>query len=64
MRELVGRAYLLDLAVLGESDGVVCGISSATCRLLGVMLGWDAVKEGKWVNVDDGRAWSWDGRRV
>lgn len=64
MRELVGRAYLLDLAVLGESDGVVCGISSSTCRLLGVMLGWDAVKEGKWVNVDDGRAWSWDGRRV
>lgn len=64
MRELVGRAYLLDLAVLGRSDGVVCGISSATCRLLGVMLGWDAVKDGKWVNVDDGRAWSWDGRRV
>lgn len=64
MRELVGRAYLLDLAVLGESDGVVCAISSATCRLLGVMLGWDAVKEGKWVNVDDRRSWSWDGRRV
>jgi len=63
MRELIGRAYVLDLAVLGASDGVVCATSSATCRLLGVMLGWDAVKDGKWVNVDDNRAWSWDGRR-
>lgn len=65
MRELVGRAYLLVLAVLGESDGVVCAVSSATCRVLAVMMGWDAVKEGRWVNVDDGRgrAWSWDGRR-
>lgn len=63
MRELVGRAYLLDLAVLGSSDGVVCASSSATCRLLGVMLGFDAVTNGRWVNVDDKRVWSWDGRR-
>lgn len=63
MRELVGRAYLLDLAVLGESDGVVCAVSSAACRLLGVMLGWEAVAEGRWFNVDDRRTWSWDGRR-
>jgi len=63
MRELIGRAYLLDLAVLGASDSVVCASSSATCRLLGVMLGWDAVKDGRWMNVDDGRVWSWDGRR-
>jgi hypothetical protein len=62
MRELVGRAYLLDLAVLGESDGVVCAVSSATCRLLGVMMGWDAVIGGQWMNVDDNRPWSWDGR--
>jgi hypothetical protein len=62
MRELVGRAYLMDLAILGESDGVVCGVSSAACRILGVMLGWDAVATGRWVNVDDGRPWSWDGR--
>ncbi|KAK0852250.1 hypothetical protein LTR03_003511 [Friedmanniomyces endolithicus] len=61
MRELVGRAYLLDLAVLGESDGVVCAVSSAACRVLGVMMGWDAVREGRWMNVDDGRPWSWDG---
>ena len=63
MRNLVGRAYLLDMAVLGESDGVVCAVSSASCRLLGVMMGWDAVKNGRWMNVDDGRLWSWDGRR-
>ena len=63
MRELVGRAYLLDMTVLGESDGVVCGVSSATCRVLGVVMGWDAVEDGRWMNVDDGRAWSWDGRR-
>ncbi len=62
IRKLVGRAYLLDLAVLGESDGVVCAVSSASCRLLGVMLGWDAVIGGQWMNVDDGRPWSWDGR--
>lgn len=65
MRELVGRAYLLDLKVLGESEGgVVCAVSSATCRVLGVMVGWEGVKGGRWVNVDDGRVWSWDGRRV
>ena len=62
IRQLVGRAYLLDLAVLGESDGLVCAVSSATCRLLGVMMGWDALKEGRWMNVDDDRPWSWDGR--
>ncbi|KAK5137686.1 hypothetical protein LTR08_007981 [Meristemomyces frigidus] len=62
MRELVARAYLLDLAVLGESDGVVCAVSSAACRILGVMLGWDAVVHDRWVNVDDGRPWSWDGQ--
>lgn len=62
MRELVGRAYLLDLAVLGASDGVVCAVSGAACRVLGIMLGWDAVREGRWVNVDDGRGWSWDGQ--
>ena len=63
MRELVGRAFLLDLAVLGRSDGVVCAVSSAACRVLGVMMGWEAVRDGRWVNVDDGRPWSWDGRR-
>lgn len=63
MRELIGRGYLLDLAVLGSSDGTVCAVSSAACRLAAVMMGWDSVAEGRWVNVDDGRTWSWDGRR-
>ncbi|KAI5358617.1 hypothetical protein Slin14017_G109000 [Septoria linicola] len=63
LRQFVGRAYLLDLAVLGASDGVVCAVSSATCRAAAVVMGWDAVKAGKWVNIDDGRSWSWNGRR-
>ncbi|KAM3414926.1 hypothetical protein BST61_g10067 [Cercospora zeina] len=63
MRQLVGRAYLLDIAILGASDGVVCAISSATCRTVAVMMGWDAVKDGRWLNIDDGRSWSWNGRR-
>lgn len=63
LRQLVGRAYVLDLAVLGESDGVVCASSSAGCRVLAVALGWDAVKGGRWMNVDDGRFWSWNGQR-
>ena len=62
LRELVGRGYLLDLAVLGSSDGVVCAVGSAACRLAGVMMGWEAVAEGRWANVDDGRGWSWDGK--
>ncbi|GAM86513.1 hypothetical protein ANO11243_045270 [Dothideomycetidae sp. 11243] len=63
MRKLVGRGYLLDLDVLGRGgDAVVCAVSSATCRLLGVIMGWDKVKHGRWINVDDGRGWSWDGQ--
>ncbi|PGH32302.1 hypothetical protein GX50_04897 [[Emmonsia] crescens] len=60
LRELVGRAYLLDLAVLGQADAVVCGVSSIGCRLLAVMLGWDrAIEQGKWKNVDG--TWHWKG---
>jgi hypothetical protein len=62
LRELIGRGYLLDLAVLKASDGVVCAVGSAGCRLVAVMMGWEAVAEGRWVNVDDGRGWSWDGK--
>ncbi|QIW96797.1 hypothetical protein AMS68_002315 [Peltaster fructicola] len=63
MRELVARGYLLDLAVLGQSESVVCAVSSAACRILGVMMGREAIQSGKWVNVDDNRVWSWDGRK-
>jgi len=58
MRQMVGRAYLLDLAVLGQSDAVVCAVSAEACRVLAVMLGWDrAVVGGMWRNVDGGFAW-------
>ncbi len=60
LRELVGRAYLLDLAVLARSDRVVCGVSSVSCRLLAVMMGWErAIVRGGWRNVDG--AWDWKG---
>lgn len=60
LRELVGRAYLLDLAVLGQADAVVCGVSSIGCRLLAVMLGWDkAIEQERWKNVDG--TWHWKG---
>jgi hypothetical protein len=57
MRELVGRSYLLDMAVLGRADAVVCAVSSAGCRVLGVMLGWDKVVGGGWRNVDGRYGW-------
>jgi hypothetical protein len=60
LRELVGRAYLLDIAVLGQnSERIVCGVSAAGCRLLAVMMGWEqAVQEGSWINID-GSAKEW-----
>jgi hypothetical protein len=61
LRELVGRAYLLDLAVLGRADTVVCTVSSTSCRLLGIMLGWDALvgkdEEKRWRSIDGGFEW-------
>lgn len=62
LRELVGRGYLLDLEVLSKADAVVCASSSAACRLLAVMMGWDKVVSGMWKNVDAGRYWTWDGQ--
>lgn len=58
LRELVARAYLLDLKILGSADGVICGVSSVGCRLLGVMVGWEGVVNGRWKNVDGGFGWS------
>ncbi|KAF9692366.1 hypothetical protein EKO04_009506 [Ascochyta lentis] len=58
LRELVGRAYLLDLAVLGKADTMVCTVSSIGCRLLAVMMGWDkAIQQGNWRNVDGEFDW-------
>lgn len=67
LREFVGRAYLLDLAVLGQGDGVVCAVSAFGCRVLGVMMGWEAVvgvgvgdmraRRRWWRNVDGDFEW-------
>lgn len=58
LREFVGRAYLLDLAVLGKADYVVCTVSSIGCRILAVMQGWDrAIGKGAWRNVDGDFDW-------
>ncbi|KAI0523854.1 hypothetical protein F5B22DRAFT_420835 [Xylaria bambusicola] len=60
LRELVGRAYVMDLAVLSEvSDSVICTMSAMGCRLLAVMMGWDkAMTRGNWVNIDGGFSWT------
>ncbi|KAK2768786.1 hypothetical protein FQN54_000642 [Arachnomyces sp. PD_36] len=60
LRELVGRGYLLDLAVLAQTDKVICGINTAGCRILAVMMGWERgiVEEG-WNNIDG--SWHWKG---
>ncbi|KZF26873.1 hypothetical protein L228DRAFT_19918 [Xylona heveae TC161] len=58
LRGLVARTYLLDLAVLGQMDAVVCTASSVACRLLAVMMGWDAaITQGRWQNIDGD--WHW-----
>ncbi|KAK7510727.1 uncharacterized protein IWZ02DRAFT_427610 [Phyllosticta citriasiana] len=58
MRELVGRAYLLDISVLAHSDALLCTLSSMACRLLAVMMGWEqAIVQGAWVNLDAGLGW-------
>ncbi|CAD6441598.1 ef2b15d3-9fb4-4248-b272-00d5474fac15 [Sclerotinia trifoliorum] len=59
LRELVGRAYLMDLTVLGKaSDKIVCTVSSTGCRILAVMMGWEkAIDQGGFVNVDGNFDW-------
>ncbi|KAL1595677.1 hypothetical protein SLS60_009366 [Paraconiothyrium brasiliense] len=58
LRELVGRAYLMDLAVVGKADTVVCTVSSVGCRILAVMMGWEsAFVKKNWVNVDGEFDW-------
>lgn len=60
LRSLVGRAYMMDMAVLaGASDKVVCAVSAMGCRLLAVMMGWErAMVHQDWVNIDGGYAWN------
>ncbi|KAI1118825.1 hypothetical protein F5Y14DRAFT_446638 [Nemania sp. NC0429] len=60
LRELIGRAYMMDLAVLSEvSDTIICTMSAMGCRLLAVMMGWDkAMSREKWVNIDGDFLWT------
>ena len=62
LRSLVGRAYLMDLAVLAdltEGGGVVCAVGAMGCRLLAVMMGAErAFARGEWVNVDGEFGWT------
>ncbi|KAK7744960.1 hypothetical protein SLS53_003193 [Cytospora paraplurivora] len=62
LRSLVGRAYLMDLAVLAElteGGAVVCAVSAMGCRLLAVMLGWErAFVRGEWRNIDGEFGWT------
>ncbi|RDW64109.1 hypothetical protein BP5796_10611 [Coleophoma crateriformis] len=59
LREFVGRAYLMDLAVIGAtSDYLVCTISSMGCRLLAIMMGWeDAIEKKRHINIDGDFEW-------
>ncbi|KAM3564263.1 hypothetical protein ARSEF4850_001941 [Beauveria asiatica] len=58
LRSLLGRAYMMDLAMLsGAGDKVVCAVSAMGCRILGVMMGWDDIEAGKWINVDGNYGW-------
>ncbi|TQN72837.1 hypothetical protein CSHISOI_02624 [Colletotrichum shisoi] len=60
LRGYIGRAYMMDLAVLASaSDAIVCTVSAMGCRLLAVMMGWDsAMESGNWVNVDGPYGWT------
>ncbi|CAK7219700.1 hypothetical protein SEUCBS140593_003983 [Sporothrix eucalyptigena] len=59
IRSLVGRAYMMDLAVLAEaSDSIVCAVSATGCRLLAVMMGRKAaLDQGRWINIDGEYGW-------
>ncbi|KAI1390153.1 uncharacterized protein F4822DRAFT_401019 [Hypoxylon trugodes] len=60
LRMLIGRAYMMDLAVLGQaSDSVICTMSAMGCRLLAVIMGWEkAMEQGRWVNIDGDFQWT------
>ncbi|KAH8675655.1 hypothetical protein BX600DRAFT_432218 [Xylariales sp. PMI_506] len=60
LRSMIGRSYMMDLAVLGQgTDTVVCTISATGCRLIGVIMGWEkAMVQGNWVNIDGNYQWT------
>lgn len=60
LRSLIGRSYMMDLAVLAQgTDVVICTSSSAGCRLMAVMMGWErAMENGDWLNIDGNYQWT------
>ncbi|KAK8056113.1 hypothetical protein PG993_001340 [Apiospora rasikravindrae] len=60
LRSFIGRAYLMDLAILAHgSDALICTISATGCRLMAVMMGWEkAINHGDWVNIDGNYQWA------
>ncbi|RYO81414.1 hypothetical protein DL766_002185 [Monosporascus sp. MC13-8B] len=60
LRGLIGRAYVMDLAVLGQaSDVVICTMSAMGCRLIAVIMGWEkSMEEKRWVNIDGDYWWT------
>ncbi|KAI1847384.1 hypothetical protein JX265_005556 [Neoarthrinium moseri] len=60
LRSLIGRSYMMDLAVLGQgADVVICTVSSAGCRMVGVIMGWEkAMEKGNWMNIDGNYMWT------
>lgn len=60
LRSYIGRAYLMDLAILAHgSDALICTISATGCRLMAVMMGWEkAINHGDWVNIDGNYQWA------
>lgn len=60
----MGKSYVKDLKIMGElaarpGGGAVCDISSVTCRLVAVIMGWQkGIMDGGWVNVDGDFDWN------
>ncbi len=58
LRQQVARSYLIDLAVVGKADRVICTVSSIGCRLLAVIMGWEeAIVQKHWHNIDGDFDW-------
>lgn len=60
LRSLIGRSYMLDLAILGQgTDVIICTVSSTGCRLMAVIMGWEkAMEDGNWMNIDGNYLWT------
>lgn len=63
-RAQMGKSYVMDLKIMGElaaraGGSAICDISSVTCRLLAVIMGWQkGILDGGWVNIDGDFDWN------